>query len=365
MTIFYPDVASFQAGVSFSGVPIAMVKATEGTGYTNPDYGPAKIRAKDAGAFFCAYHFLQEGNGAAQADHAFSVAGSTPLMLDVETETLNGVTSTPSVTDVVAFVSQYRALGGVINLLYLPRWYWADLGSPSLAPLIELGLLLVSSDYTSYSDSGPGWDSYGGMTPVIWQYTDNATLNGVAGVDFNAYRGTVADFESQVTTGVPAGTEPTLQEGDTEAAVETLQTRLNVWGATLAVDGDFGPDTLAAVKAFQAGHALSVDGIVGPLTWAALNESPGGPQPYPAPASVAAGSVSLSITWAAVEVSGKAVESYTVQAVGLNGQVYATETPAANSVVLSGLVRGWTYNILVSANGGPVAPQQASIKVTL
>jgi peptidoglycan hydrolase-like protein with peptidoglycan-binding domain len=364
MTIFYPDVSSFQAGVSFSGVPIAMVKATEGTGYTNPDYSPAKIRAKDAGAFFCAYHFLQQGNGAAQADHAFSVADSTPLMLDVETETLNGVTSTPSVTDVVDFVSQYRALGGVLYLLYLPRWYWADLGSPSLAPLIELGLLLVSSDYTSYSDSGPGWDSYGGMTPVIWQYTDTATLNGVVGVDFNAYQGTVADFESQVTTGALPGTNPTLQEGDTGPAVETLQTRLNAWGATLAVNGDFGPDTLAAVKAFQAGHALSVDGIVGPLTWAALNESPSG-QPYPAPASVAAGSVSLSVTWATVEVSRKAVESYTVQAVGLNGQVFATETPTATSAVLSGLVRGSTYNILVSANGGPVAPQQASIKVTL
>ncbi len=60
MTIFYPDVASFQAGVSFSGVPIAMVKATEGTNYTNPDYGPAKIRAHEAGAFFCAYHFLRQ-----------------------------------------------------------------------------------------------------------------------------------------------------------------------------------------------------------------------------------------------------------------------------------------------------------------
>ena len=82
-----------------------------------------------------------------------------PPMLDVETETLNGVTSNPTVTDVVDFVSQYRALGGIIYLLYLPRWYWVDLGSPSLAPLIELGLLLISSDYTSYSDSGPGWGS--------------------------------------------------------------------------------------------------------------------------------------------------------------------------------------------------------------
>jgi len=279
MTIFYPDVASGQAGVSFSGVPIAMVKATEGTNYTNPDYGSAKLRATEAGAFFCAYHFLQAGNGAGQADHAYSVAGSTPLMLDMETENLDGFTSEPSVTDAANFVSRYRANGGVIYLLYLPRWYWASLGSPSLTPLIELGLLLVSSNYTSYSDSGPGWASYGGMTPVIWQYTDSATLNGVNPVDFNAYQGTVADFESQVTTGAPAGAHPMLREGDTGTAVKTLQTRLNVWGATLATDGDFGPLTLAAVKAFQAAHQLSVDGIVGPLTWAALDATPTSPQP--------------------------------------------------------------------------------------
>ena len=161
----------------------------------------------------------------------------------------------------------------------------------------------------------------------------------LSGLTLMPHQGTLADFESQVTTGAQAGTDPTLAEGDTGAAVKTLHTRLNVWGATLAADRDFGPDTLAAVKAFQAGHTLSVDGIVGPLTWAALNESPSGAQPYQVLASVAAGSVSLSVTWAAVEVGGKAVEGCTVQAVGLNGQVYVTETPAVNSVVLSGLVR--------------------------
>jgi hypothetical protein len=288
MTIFYPDISSGQAGVSFSGVPIAMVKATEGTGYTNPDYHPAKIRAQNAGAFFCAYHFLQAGNGAGQAHYAYSVVGATPLMLDVEKETLHGVTHYPSVADVVAFVNQYRALGGVIYLLYLPHWYWQEIGSPSLAPVIQLGLLLVSSNYTSYSNSGPGWGSYGRMTPVIWQYTASATLNGRSPVDYNAYRGTVTDFKSQVTTGALPGPEPLLREGDTGAAVKSLQTRLNAWGAALAVNGDFGASTLAAVKTFQTAHHLSVDGVVGPITWAALNKSPNGPQhPYPAPASAA------------------------------------------------------------------------------
>jgi peptidoglycan hydrolase-like protein with peptidoglycan-binding domain len=47
--------------------------------------------------------------------------------------------------------------------------------------------------------------------------------------------------------------------------VRTLQAALHV-----SVDGEFGPETLAAVKHFQAEHGLEVDGEVGPKTWAAL-----------------------------------------------------------------------------------------------
>ena len=75
--------------------------------------------------------------------------------------------------------------------------------------------------------------------------------------------------------------------------------------------------------------------------------------------------MTLSVTWDAVTVNGQAVASYTVEAVGLNGEVYVRETPTTNSVVLSGLVPGWTYNILVWANGGPVTALQASLRVTV
>jgi len=375
MTIFYPDVSSYQAGISFAGCVIVVAKATEGTGYTNPDYAPAKVRAADAGAYFCAYHFLHEGNGAGQASYAHGVVGSeVPLMIDFEPEyNPNGtISSAPQVSDAVDFINEYRALGGRTYLLYLPHWYWlGNLGQASLAPLIDLGMLLVSSDYTAYSDSGPGWAAYGGMTPIIWQYTSTATLNGVSNVDMNAYKGTLADFQAQAANGAgasasnatsPPPSPPTLVEGDTDSAVQTLQARLNVWGATLTVDGDFGPATLAAVKAFQTEQNLTVDGIVGPQTWAALDNNPG---TYPAPTGLAVGSVTLAVTWDAVTVNGQAVAGYTVQAVGLNGEVYAHETPATNSVVLSNLVPGGTYNILVSSNGGPGTPPSASIKVTV
>jgi peptidoglycan hydrolase-like protein with peptidoglycan-binding domain/GH25 family lysozyme M1 (1,4-beta-N-acetylmuramidase) len=377
MTIFYPDVSSYQTGISFTGCVIAVAKATEGTGYTNPDYASAKVRAANADAFFCAYHFLHAGNGAGQASHAFSVVGSdVPLMIDFEPEyNANGaIASAPQVADAVDFINEYRSLGGKTYLLYLPHWYWqGNLGQPSLTSVINLGMLLVSSDYTTYSDTGPGWAPYGGMTPVIWQYTSGATLNGVSRVDMNAYKGTLADFQAQVTGGAGSGdgsgdgsggrvAEPTLSEGDTGPAVQTLQTRLNVWGANLTVDSNFGPATLAAVKAFQTQQNLTADGIVGAQTWAALNQDPG---TYPAPTGLAVGSVTLSVTWNAVSVNGQAVASYTVEAVGLNGQVYVRETPATNSVVLSGLVPGWTYNIQVWANGGPGTPPHATIMVTV
>ena len=52
--------------------------------------------------------------------------------------------------------------------------------------------------------------------------------------------------------------------------VSTIQSRLNAWGYSLAVDGSFGPNTSWAVGHFQSNHGLQSDRIVGPATWAAL-----------------------------------------------------------------------------------------------
>ena len=50
----------------------------------------------------------------------------------------------------------------------------------------------------------------------------------------------------------------------------SLQLLLRQHGHAVDVDGDFGPQTEGAVRAYQQRHGLVVDGIVGPQTWQAL-----------------------------------------------------------------------------------------------
>ena len=54
-----------------------------------------------------------------------------------------------------------------------------------------------------------------------------------------------------------------LKKGSKGESVRTLQEFLKI-----TVDGDFGPKTESAVKAYQKKNGLIIDGVVGPKTWA-------------------------------------------------------------------------------------------------
>jgi hypothetical protein len=60
--------------------------------------------------------------------------------------------------------------------------------------------------------------------------------------------------------------------GDPDLAIKTLQRNLNYcYGSHLTVDGVYGSNTLAVVKAVQRKHKLTVDGIYGPKTRSAMS----------------------------------------------------------------------------------------------
>lgn len=70
-------------------------------------------------------------------------------------------------------------------------------------------------------------------------------------------------------------TRSTLRKGDKGDAVKELQTLLLKHGYSLpqhGADGDYGDETVTAVKAFQRANGLDDDGVTGPKTWAALEQ---------------------------------------------------------------------------------------------
>jgi peptidoglycan hydrolase-like protein with peptidoglycan-binding domain len=99
-------------------------------------------------------------------------------------------------------------------------------------------------------------------------------------VEFQSGEGLVADgIVGPKTWTALGGTQPeppTLQQGSHGTVVQKLQTALNEGRGDfspdtdppLAVDGNFGPKTAAAVKGTQQLAGITADGIVGLQTWA-------------------------------------------------------------------------------------------------
>lgn len=96
------------------------------------------------------------------------------------------------------------------------------------------------------------------------------STNPVSG-DNPAKKSTAKTQTSTTTTNSKAGTVsnigPQLQYGSQGSDVKALQTALKEMGYySDSIDGKFGPNTKAAVMAFQRNEGISVDGIVGPNT---------------------------------------------------------------------------------------------------
>lgn len=77
-------------------------------------------------------------------------------------------------------------------------------------------------------------------------------------------KGTTGTFGEAVVT------LPILGLNSRGETVRALQSLLNVHGASLSVDGSYGPATKKAVMNFQTENNLEVDGYCGPATWSAV-----------------------------------------------------------------------------------------------
>jgi hypothetical protein len=140
-----------------------------------------------------------------------------------------------------------------------------------------------------------------GVQHTLWQFTDRRSIPGVGVADCSVFHGTIDELAALAYGGskpapvpVPPSSVTYLTTAQTEAIVAALpvltpgisdsqlpawyvrrvQAVLNdVYGASprLAVDGNYGPASQAAVKTLiQARYGLAQDGVVGKDTWTAI-----------------------------------------------------------------------------------------------
>lgn len=285
MTVFVADIASYQAGLvpaALAPVCVALeIKCTQGVDYVDPAYAGWLTAARAAGLIPVPYHYLDGSDPAAQAAWltAHILDASLPVMLDFET---GGLPHALDVTDAMITAGLHP------RLLYLARSRWAALGSPDLAaPLATRHLALINAAYPSNAagnptalypgDHAPAWDPYGGVTPALWQFTDAALLGGQR-LDMNAFRGDGAQLAALLgdppprpPVPNPVAGWPTQREGAIGWWTSVMQRATMLAGCEPGpIDGRFGPDTLAALRAAQRLLGTADDGTCGPDTWALL-----------------------------------------------------------------------------------------------
>lgn len=198
MTIFGIDISSHQAGIDLArvrreGFEYVIIKATEGSGYVNPFYAAQLAAAKSAGLLTISYHFVHAADEAGQLRLLEqTVPPGSPVILDAE---VDGAGEFPVTVDLARSL---RAAGWPVIASYFPHWFWTQIGSPDLSGLGALwssaypgGSGAASAIYAAAGgDSAAGWTPYGGLNVAFYQFTDKATVAGIAGVDASAYRGT-------------------------------------------------------------------------------------------------------------------------------------------------------------------------------
>lgn len=202
------DISSYQAGLKLSdltGIDVVMAKCTEGTYYDDMYFETWRKEAPVARKYFMWYHFLTTEDAVAQVRQTGYHLNDTTLigMLDVEPTTMpGGARSAPGVQHIINYVEAAHRQGLTVKLVYLPHWYWDQLGRPDLTPLVDMGLYLISSSYPGGyqypGDNSSGWDPYGNMHPLIYQYTSTYPL-GNQKLDMNAFRGTLTELETLLT----------------------------------------------------------------------------------------------------------------------------------------------------------------------
>ncbi|MEF2736273.1 MAG: GH25 family lysozyme [Bifidobacterium choerinum] len=187
MTMNGIDIASYQSGIDLTVVPcdFVIIKATQGTGYVNPDCDRAYQQAKRAGKLRGTYHYVGGGNAVAEADYYINnIKGYLKdglLAIDWEAEQNSAWGNEAYLEQLVRRVIERT---GIKPLIYSMASRYAQVAA--VAKRLDCGLWIAE-----YADMNPtGYQAHpwreGAYACAIRQYASTGRLNGWGGnLDLN------------------------------------------------------------------------------------------------------------------------------------------------------------------------------------
>lgn len=193
------DVSGWQGNVAWStawanGARFAYVKATEGTGYTNPYFAQQYNGSYNVGMIRGAYHFAlpDRSSGATQADYfvnrggGWSADGKTlPGAVDLEYNpygaTCYGLSKSGMASWITSFSNRYRTRTGRYPVIYTSTSWWTQCVGTA-GNYSATSPLWVARYSTSVGTLPYAWTYY-----TFWQFADSGIFPGDQNVFNGAY----------------------------------------------------------------------------------------------------------------------------------------------------------------------------------
>lgn len=280
------DIASYQKGLDVSKVPsdFVIVKATQGTGYTNPCFAGHVADTLKAGKLLGIYHYATGVGVDSEASHFCDAVkpyiGKAILILDWESGANH---SFYNAAYALRFLQSVKQKTGITPLIYMSKSVCQQFKKLPAAANYPLWVAQYKNMASTGYQTKPWTDgkSYTPWSaPVIHQYTSNGVLTGWAKpLDLDIAYLTADQWNAMagkkvVKTQQISGNDKTLLKvHDKGSAVKAMQQMLIACGyscGSCGADGDFGTGTFSALCTFQKARGIAVDGIYGPQSEAAL-----------------------------------------------------------------------------------------------
>jgi hypothetical protein len=298
------NVAAIIAQAKRYGIGALYIKSSDGTGYWSQFSKSLVTDLHEAGIKVCAWQYVYGNQPVIEADLGARAIrdGADCLVIDAESQYQSrypaaqtyiarlrklignrfpvGLAGFPYIGYHLTF--PYSVFLGPGGAQYnLPQMYWADIGT-SVSSLYAITYEYNEIYRRPIFPLGQLWNSGRGMSVnTIEQFNTLASAYGATGVSWWDWQSAPLSYFNAITRKAPLlvslgvnRTPASVFRGNKGDLVIWAQEHLYGAGYRVAVDGQFGPQTQSAVRAFQRKNRLAATGVVNGLTWDALVKTP-------------------------------------------------------------------------------------------